>query len=61
MTVGQLRQALLNLNDNAIVTISQKDHGIAQVAGYHVGFNTETNDVEIDKTCVVIRDYKIIH
>ena len=61
MTVKQLKQALSNLNDNAIVTISQKNNGIAQTTGYSVGFNTETNEVEIDKTFIVIRDYKIIH
>lgn len=60
MTVKQLRQALSNLNDNAIVTISQKNNGFAETAGYVVGLNVETNNIEIDKTFVVIRDYKII-
>ena len=61
MTVKQLKEALSGLNDNAIVTISQKKFGVVETAGYNLGYNLETNNIEIDNTRVVIRDYKIIH
>lgn len=60
MTVKQLREALSSLNDDAIVTISQKEIGVVETVGYNLGYNLETNNIEIDNTRVVIRDYKII-
>lgn len=60
MTVKQLREALSSLDDDAIVTISQKEIGVVETVGYNLGYNLETNNIEIDNTRVVIRDYKII-
>ena len=61
MTVKQLKEALSGLNDDSIVTISQKKFGVVETVGYNLGYNLETNNIEIDNTRVVIRDYKIIN
>ena len=61
MKVKQLKEALSGLNDNAIVTISQKKFGVVETVGYNLGYNLETNNIEIDNTCVVIHNYKIIN